>query len=240
MAEHEFSIATAKAPGANPLDIIAFVREADEHRTKCDYLIVLLHGGPEFMTAPSPKLMETCRFLVEMGANAVIVQHPHSLGGYERYRDGYIVYGQGALVMDEAIYRDRRSFHEGVLVALTIEADRHASIEFLPFTQSAPVPGARRMDDGRADAFLGELAEKSRAILDEEYVRREWRRFCEQERHSYLSVLLAHNRVLRRANCRGHVTRLLYDGRSLLGARNVVCCETHREALETIFQESLT
>ena len=53
---------------------------------------------------PSPRLKDTCHFLIEMGANAVVVQHPHSFGGYESYRGGHIVYGQGALVMDEALY----------------------------------------------------------------------------------------------------------------------------------------
>src|ERR1039458_7494152 len=102
VAEHEFSIATQHSPGANPLDLIDFVRNVTSHRDKFDYLIVLLHGGDEFLV-PSPRIQNTCRFMVEIGANAVIVQHPHVLGGYEDYRGGHIVYGQGALLMDEAI-----------------------------------------------------------------------------------------------------------------------------------------
>jgi poly-gamma-glutamate synthesis protein (capsule biosynthesis protein) len=236
MAEHEFSIATVDAPGANPLDLMDYVRNVATSRDSFDYLIVLLHGGAEFLTAPSPRLKDTCHFLVEMGANAVVVQHPHSFGGYESYRGGHIVYGQGALVMDEPIYRDLKSFHEGILIALRIASDGSSSMELLPFVQSDPVPGARRMDAQRAEAFLRELAAKSRAILDDAFVSEEWRRFCEERKHGYLSVLLGHNRLLRRANRHGRLARLLYNRRRLLGTRNVVCCETHREAVETIFK----
>ena len=239
MAEREFSIATTDAPGANPIDLMDYVRTVLSTRDQFDYLIVLLHAGAEFLTAPSPRLKETCRFLVELGAGTVIVQHPHSLGGYENYRGGHIVYGQGALVMDEALYRSRKSFHEGVLVKLTIAADAASSMELIPFEQSDPVPGARRMGLSRAEMFLGDLAAKSRAILDDEFVKAEWRRFVQDNKHGYLNVLLGYNRIVRRANRTGVLARMLYGGRRLLGTRNLVCCETHREALETIFTEGM-
>ena len=239
MAEHEFSIGSADAPGANPLDLVDYVRNVAANRDSFDYLIVLLHGGAEFLTAPSPRLKQTCHFLIEMGANAVIVQHPHSFGGYESYRGGHIVYGQGALVMDEAIYRDLQSFHEGILIRLAIAPDGASSMEILPFVQSDPPPGARQMDAQRARALRATLAAKSQAILDDEFVAAEWRRFCQERKHGYLSVLLSHNRVVRRANRDGWLARLLYRKRRLLGTRNVICCETHREALETIFTEKM-
>jgi poly-gamma-glutamate capsule biosynthesis protein CapA/YwtB (metallophosphatase superfamily) len=239
MAEHEFSIATEDAAGANPLDLTDYVRNVASGRNSFDYLVVLLHGGAEFLTAPSPRLKDTCHFLIEMGANAVAVQHPHSFGGYESYRGGHIVYGQGALVMDEAIYRNVKSFHEGVLIALTIAQDGSSSMELLPFVQSDPVPGARRMNAQRADAFLGALAARSRAILNDGYVKEEWRHFCEEQKHAYLSVLLGHNRLLRMGNRHGRLARFLYSQHRLLGTRNVVSCETHREALETIFKERM-
>lgn len=239
MAEHEFSIATATTAGANPLDLIGYVRSVACVRPSVDYIIVLLHGGHEFLTMPSPRLKETCHFLIEMGANAVIVQHPHSFGGVEHYLGGHIVYGQGALIMDEAVYRDRKSFHEGFLVALNIENGGGSSMQLIPFIQSDPVPGARRMDNLRAEILLRDLAAKSRAISDDDYVVEEWRRFCREHKHGYLNVLLGHNRFLARANRNGRLDRLLRGRRRLLGARNLVCCESHREALETIFHERI-
>src|SRR5215472_6735284 len=55
LAEHEFSIARNGSHGANPLDLIGFVRDVRNHRNEFDYLIVLLHGGDEFYV-PSPRI----------------------------------------------------------------------------------------------------------------------------------------------------------------------------------------
>jgi poly-gamma-glutamate synthesis protein (capsule biosynthesis protein) len=238
MAEHEFSIATRDSSGANPFDLIDFVRNVNARRADFDYLIVLLHGGDEFHV-PTPRLQDTCRFMIEMGASAVIVQHPHVLGGYEHYQGGHIVYGQGALIMDEAIYRDLRSFHEGFLVKLSIAENATSAMDIVPFVQSAPVPGARRMAKDQEAQFRQSLNEKSKAIQDDTFVQAQWLRFCEEQKHDYLSGLLGHNRILRNLNRRGWLTRWLYGSRALLGVRNLVCCETHREALETIFNRGM-
>jgi poly-gamma-glutamate capsule biosynthesis protein CapA/YwtB (metallophosphatase superfamily) len=234
VAEHEFSIARNGSPGANPLDLIDFVRNVSAHRSEFDYLIVLFHGSAEFHV-PTPRIRETCRFMIEMGANAVIVQHPHCLGGFVNYRGGHIVYGQGALLMDEAIYRDRKSFHEGFLVKLLIAEDARSTMEIIPFVQSDPAPGARRMSAEREKEFRSELAEKSKAVTDDTWLEAEWLRFCDKHKHAYVSGLLGHNRILRKLNATGLMERFLYGRQALLGTRNIVCCETHREAIQTIF-----
>jgi poly-gamma-glutamate capsule biosynthesis protein CapA/YwtB (metallophosphatase superfamily) len=238
VAEREFSIATTKSAGSNPLDPIDFVRSVNAARSKFDYLIVLLHGSDEFHV-PTPRIQKTCRFMIEMGANAVVVQHPHELGGYEAYQGGHIVYGQGALVMDEAIYRRVKSFHVGFLVKLSIASDSASTMDLIPFVQSDPVPGARRMSPNEEQQFRSSLAEKSKSVLDEDHVNAEWLKFCQANKYDYLSAVWAYNRPLMKLNARGLLTRLLYDRRSLLRARNVICCETHHEALETIFTRDL-
>lgn len=238
LAENEFSIAHNGSPGANPLDLIDFVRNINARRSDFDYLIVLLHGSAEFHV-PTPRTRETCRFMVEMGANAVIVQHPHCLGGYENYRGGHIVYGQGALLMDEDIYRDRKSFHEGFLVKLLVAEDATSTMELVPFVQSDPAPGARRMNPEQERAFRAALAESSKAVTDDALLEAQWMKFCEEHKHSYVSALLGLNRVLSKLNAGGLLQRFLYTGRALLGTRNIVCCETHREAIQTIFDRLL-
>jgi poly-gamma-glutamate capsule biosynthesis protein CapA/YwtB (metallophosphatase superfamily) len=239
LAEHEFSIATASSYGANPLDLIDFVRTVNQNRRLFDYLVVLLHGSHEFLV-PTPRIKKTCRFMIEMGANAVIVQHPHCLGCYEDYRDGHIVYGQGALILDEPIYRNLKSFHEGFLVKLTIGDDLRSQINIVPFVQSDPAPGARRMPPDREQQFRQAVADKSAAIKDDAFVEAQWRRFCEERKHSYVSTLLGHNRVLRKLNSSGWVQKIIYADRQLLAVKNIVACETHREAVETIFARGIT
>jgi hypothetical protein len=238
VAESEFSIAAKDKAGANPLDLIDFVRNVKEHEAALDYLIVLFHGGDEFHV-PSPRIQDTCRFMIEMGANAVIVQHSHCLGGYEDYQGGHIVYGQGALVMDEGIYRNRKTFHDGFLVKFSIADDATSKMDIVPFVQSAPVPGARKLDPAQEKAFRRALELKSEALKDRASVEAEWVKFCDERKHSYLSCLLGHNRVMNKLNRRGLVEKFLYRRITLLRARNIVCCETHREAVETIFNRQM-
>jgi poly-gamma-glutamate synthesis protein (capsule biosynthesis protein) len=66
MAEHEFSIADEKTPGANPLDIINFVNAIRQHKQQ-GIFIVLMHGGNEFYQYPSPEMVRRCRFMVDRG-----------------------------------------------------------------------------------------------------------------------------------------------------------------------------
>ena len=234
-AEREFSIAGPDKPGANPLDLIATTRRLAELRTRSDFRIVLYHGGDEFLV-PSPRVQDTCRFLVEMGADAVFVQHPHVLGGIETHLGRPIVYGQGALVMDEAIYRSRASFHEGFLARLNIADDATSTLDILPFEQFVTTTGARRLSGERDREFRRSLAERSARLADPEAVAREWKEFCLRNQNSYMSSLLAHGRILGRLNRSGWVTRSLYRRTSLLQARNVALCETHREVVQTLFE----
>jgi poly-gamma-glutamate capsule biosynthesis protein CapA/YwtB (metallophosphatase superfamily) len=238
VTEQEFSIARKNSWGANPLDLIDLVRNVRDHRSEFDYLIVLLHGADEFHV-PTPRIKDTCHFMIEIGANAVLVQHPHVLGGYEEYQGGHIVYGQGALVMDEAIYRDLKSFHEGFLIKLRVAEDTSSTMEIVPFTQSDPPPGARRMEREKENHFRRMLAQRSAAIQNDAFVEGEWLRFCEANKHDYLSSLLGHNRILGRLNRHGLLENLLHGRESLLRAKNIACCETHREAIETIFNQGL-
>ncbi len=238
LAEREFSIAGPSKPGAAPIDLIETVRSIREERSRYDYLVVLFHGSDEFFV-PTPRVQNTCRFLVEMGANAVFVQHPHVVGGFENYRGGHIIYGQGALIMDEAVYRDRHSFHEGYLGRIEIADDCTSSFDLLPFEQSTTGIGTRLLKGDAEATFRRRLHERSALIVDPAVARREWAAFCARHRHEYLSTVLGHGRILGRLNRHGHLARLLYRRFALLRVRNVITCETHREALEQLFESDL-
>jgi poly-gamma-glutamate capsule biosynthesis protein CapA/YwtB (metallophosphatase superfamily) len=235
-AETEFSIATASTWGACPLDLPRFVRTVRSFQGQFDHLIVLVHGSAEFH-APTPRIQDVCRFLVEMGANTVVVQHPHVLGGSEDYQGGHIVYGQGALVMDEAIYRSLRSFHEGFLLKVSLEPGKSARYSRILFEQSDPMPGARRLQDPRQAALSQELEQRSRAILSPEFVEKEWRSYCTKREHGYISSVLGHGGLMRRLNSNGFIERVLHGSRRMLGVRNIVACETHAEAIRTILDD---
>jgi len=237
VAEHEFSIATHSSCGANPMDLADFVRNLRDHRDTFDYLVVLLHGGNEHYTFPSPRLKDTCHFMVEMGANAVIVQHTHCPGSYEQYRNGHIVYGQGNLIF-EWPNRDR-SFYEGFLVRLSITEDLNSSMSIIPYEQSTLQAGVKKMNERVEHLFRQSLRERSFAITDDTFIQNQWAQFCKNKAPQYLNYVFGHNRIIRKLNQYGPFAKLLYTIPSLCLLRNIISCEAHREVIETVLGQQL-
>ena len=111
--------------------------------------------------------MDTCRFLVEVGANVVICKHSHCARCFETYRGAPIVYGQGNFLFD---YPSKEPiWHEGVLVSLVINKDAETEVRFIPYMQSDGQPGVRRPPN--ETAFLCDFNDRSRSIVDEAFVR---------------------------------------------------------------------
>lgn len=238
VAEREFSIAPEHDWGCNPLDLMTFVRMMRQRRSDFDHLIVLFHGAAEFH-APTPRVQETCRFLVEEGASAVIVQHPHILGGVESWKDGCIVYGQGALLMDEAIYRNLASFHEGILVNLKLVPGEPPDLRLIPFRQSGTLPGLQILHGAEEEGVRSRLNARSARIQDPSFVKAEWQDFCHRIAPGAMASLLGHGKISRTLGLSQWWVRKMNQKGTLLGVSNMVRCETHREKLETLFETTL-
>ena len=238
MAEHEFSIASKNSYGANPLDLIDFVRVVKSRKNDYDFLIVTIHGGNEHYQYPSPGLVKKCRFMVEMGANAVICQHTHCPGCYEKHLNSHIVYGQGNLIF-EPITNGPATWFEGFLIKINIAHDLQSSMEIIPYHQSKSFVGAKRMNKDEEALFLQTIFDRSREIEDENLVEKKWNQFCEKRKYEYLGALLGYNRILHHLNRNGAAIKFLHSRNSLLQAFNLTRCEAHREILETVFSKFL-
>ena len=118
--EHEFSIATDTAAGANPLNPIRQFYAIQEAKGKADYVLVIVHGGHEHYQLPSPRMQETYRFFIDAGADAVINHHQHCYSGYEIYHHKPIFYGIGNFCFDENGQREC-FWNEGYMVKLKFE-----------------------------------------------------------------------------------------------------------------------
>jgi len=237
IAEHEFSIATENSWGANPLDLIDYVRNIKSNEGNFDYLIVLFHGGNEHYPFPSPRLKKACHFLVEMGADAVIIQHTHCPGCYETYRNSYIIYGQGNLIFD--MPNSEKSFYEGFLVRLSIEENLQTKMKIIPYIQSHRQTGTMKMDKNTEQLFRDEIERRSCLIADDAFVLERWIEFCRNKEDQYLNRLTGHNRILKLLNKYGLFVKFFSSDIFLYRLQNIICCESHREGIETILSHRL-
>lgn len=82
-------------PGVNLYDEYRVCNEIRELKTRCDFLIVLYHGGIEGTHYNSKKMRKRFHRMADNGADAVISQHTHAVGEREYYNNSYLLYGQG-------------------------------------------------------------------------------------------------------------------------------------------------
>ena len=70
------------APGRDEAGVLEAVKAA---RAECDLLVVSIHWGIEYATAPNPQDVDIAHNMLEAGASAVIGHHPHVLQPIETY-----------------------------------------------------------------------------------------------------------------------------------------------------------
>lgn len=236
MAEREWSIATRTSGGANPVDLIDFVRQMKDGRKELDFLVVLLHAGSEGYELPSPRLQQVCRFLVEEGANVVACQHSHCVGSYETWQGQLILYGQGNFIFDYDAHGYKGK--EGVLIDLDVQPGGASTFKLVPFTQGTAKAGLVRMEAAQEARFLADLEARSQRLAEADFLEASWEAYCETRKLSLLDEVLDHGRVLRRLNSRGAV--LAWRGRPYFrNLLSIVQNEGMVETLDTLLRNML-
>lgn len=226
-AEHEFSIADENVPGANPFDPLECYDQVQQLKMNCDYLIVLYHGGKEYYRYPSPNLQKYCRKFVEKGADLVVCQHTHCIGCRENYRSGVIVYGQGNFLLD--FNTDDEYSHNSLLLKVILDTTNHV-IE-IPLSKNGPFV-ALASDEEALDVMKA-YNDRSTAILDKQFIKKNYAAFANSMINGYLNGLLGNNiliRILNRLLGR-QLGALLHDQKSCIDNYNCILCEAHRELL---------
>lgn len=71
------------APGADEPQVLAAIRTA---RAQCDLLVVSIHWGIEYATAPRPEDTDLAHKMLDAGASVIVGHHPHVLQPVESYR----------------------------------------------------------------------------------------------------------------------------------------------------------
>lgn len=230
-AEHEFSIAGDGTPGANPFDPLESPDHVAALKERCDYVIVLYHGGKEHYRYPSPELRRVCRKLVEKGADLVLCQHSHCIGCEEKYENGTVVYGQGNFLFD-------RSQSEYWQTGLLVRLDRDLTVSYIPLVKQDC--GVRLAPPEKAAEIMDAFCRRSAEIREEGFVEARYGRFAGEMKDNYLRALSSvdHrglwfrllNRLTGQRWSRWYLKRA-YGKRKLLVMRNYIECEAHRELM---------
>lgn len=226
VCEHEFSSAGTDAPGANAFDALEIGDRVRALKRACDHLVVLYHGGREYYPYPSPQLQKRCRKMADCGADAVICQHSHCIGSYERYRGGVLVYGQGNFLFD---LDDAPCFDRGLLVRLSFE-DGKTEPSFVPIVRRDH--GAALAAGGEAEEICGGFLARSAELAQPGFVQAQYRAYAEVQREKMLKVFLSGNTLLRAVNLLyGRRPTRVYGRAAQLAIKNSLQCEALNELM---------
>ncbi|MFW5803677.1 MAG: CapA family protein [bacterium] len=99
-SEREFNIASENQAGANPYDTITAFYDIQKEKKENDYVIIVYHGGMEFIKFPTEEMIREFEYIIDLGADAMITHHSHVYSGITLYKDKPIFFGLGNFYMD--------------------------------------------------------------------------------------------------------------------------------------------
>lgn len=225
--EHEFSIATNDHGGCNPLDPISQYYAIKHARKQADYVIVIVHGGVEKYSFPTPRMQQTYRFFIDSGADAVINHHQHCYCGTEKYKAKPIIYGLGNFCFDVPEKIDS-SWNRGYMVCLNLNCNE-IDFQLFPYTQCSGTPDVRFLSEDKKELFFKNI-EKLNAIIADSKALQSYFEKCVADTSGYFSSILT--------PYTSKLTKHLYNKRLLpsffpkkkwLNLLNMIRCESHRE-----------
>ena len=222
--EHEFSIATGISAGSNPLNPIQQYYSIKEAKMKADYVLVIVHGGNEYYQLPSPRMKETYRFFVDVGADAVVNHHQHCYSGFEFYQGKPIVYGLGNFCFD-AKDNSTKMWTEGYMAEIAFGEE--IELRTIPFIQCGEKASVCIMSDDESKSFLDVLSNLNHTIEDVEALTDEYGKFLKQS-HAIIELMFSpYSGRIGRALCRHGLLPSFINAEKKKEMIGFLQCESH-------------
>ena len=96
-----------------------------EVKSLCRWCVMVVHGGEEFTSLPSPYTRERYLKYLEMGVDIVVSHHPHVPMNYEKVGEKIIFYSLGNFIFDTDYQRVQFNTEFGLLVKLNFTKDNY-------------------------------------------------------------------------------------------------------------------
>lgn len=226
--EHEFSIATETTGGANPLNPVKQYYAIREAKANADYVLVIVHGGHEHYQLPSPRMVETYRFFIDVGADVVVNHHQHCYSGYEVHNGKPIFYGLGNLFFDLVDPVIDKPWNYGFLVMLDM-SEKGVTFTTYPYKQCAEEPMITLLDQSSFDETLNCL---NQTISDKGKLQKATDKYYHAEMIGVEIFLNPYQKRIVRAMVKIGVLPSLFKKKWLLKMQNYIECESHRDKVE--------
>jgi poly-gamma-glutamate capsule biosynthesis protein CapA/YwtB (metallophosphatase superfamily) len=182
VCEREYGVASRTDPGTAPADHRDAVETVREAAHTADVVVLVSHGGVEYVPLPPPTRRDRLREFVDAGADLVVGHHPHVAQGWEVYHGVPIFPSLGNFAFDRQ--GDHENTSRGLLLEVRFEGDSLTRVDPVPTVLDGPV---RELSAVEADGFGEYLTRASAALADDEQYEAHWQTVAERlfyERYS--------------------------------------------------------
>ena len=155
LCEREFGVAGRGEPGTAWIGHPDALDRIDAAAAEADVVIVLAHGGIEYVPFPPMARRRQLRRIMDAGADIVVGHHPHVAQGWEFVRGSPVFYSLGNFLFEQT---SRPNTREGFGIEITFDGDTPVSIDLVPVVIG--------------DGFVREMADAERREQFLEYVHR--------------------------------------------------------------------
>ncbi|WFB34539.1 CapA family protein [Kiritimatiellota bacterium B12222] len=186
VCEHEYSYALADRMGSRPFDPYDTLDDIREAKRNAEKVVVIYHGGKEYSPYPSPRLHKQCHAMATAGADVILCQHSHCIGGYEKYKHSHILYGQGNFLFTRHNHPIDIRKNALAVVYDTISNE----MAFTPLITTKT--GVTLAKDEQREHILSLFKTYTLSLQDGTW-KQGWEEFCRNEKPNYLKIFRQEN-----------------------------------------------
>ena len=172
-SEGEDLTSAVSGPGVFGWDVDAVVDSVRAIRPGVDVILVICHGGVEYIPFPPPYLASAFRRIAEAGADLIIGHHPHVPQGVQICNGVPICYSLGNFVF----YQETDLFYRklGYLVKAGVSRAGLAHVQIIPYEIGSECLGLLRGDESAL--FFESLKKVSLPLASQEGITEAWHGF---------------------------------------------------------------
>lgn len=238
--ENEWSVATLNRGGANQMNFVDNFKQIKSAKQVADFVIVIIHGGHEYYSLPSPRMVKQYRFYAENGADAVIGHHTHCFSGYEIHEGVPIAYSLGNFLF--TLDNERKAWYNGLIAQLQIEKNKPVQLKLIPIKQESKTFNLSLLKGKERELALNEVKRLCEIIKDNSNLQRKWEEFFKENEKlvdTLSPINFIKNKYLRGILKRSGINRFLLNNDYLKSITNRIRCEAHRDLTTAILTEKL-
>lgn len=250
-AETEFNIATNTHGGANPLDVIENSRQIKFCKEKYGNVLVIIHGGVEYCSYPTSRMVNQYRYYAECGASAIVCHHSHVVSAYEEYNGVPIFYGLGNFIPYKYMNSmfSEEDFRTSITVDLSFDKSGLSDYNHIPFLFDNEQGQLFELKGDKLERFRDRQLQLNQSIeslsdLDEKI----YNHFLIESKSMYYKLLFTRsNYFLYKLFRKVGLLKLYYPfinrkmklNKETSGQWNIYRCESHRDILSLIFNREV-